>query len=361
MKKSIFKIIVNVLIVLFVTACSNDSFTSDNFDYTASYFGWQYPVRTLVLGGSDYYDTSNDLKHQFEIKASLAGVSVNSKDRNVIVEIDPSLVDSLAFNNGTSNVRLQMLPSNYYEPLSTTTMVIPAGSFNGGILIKLTEAFFNDPLAASTKYVLPIRIKSADTDSIIKGKYFPTSDISLISSIASKWKYDPRIASNWEVQPKNFTIYAIKYVNKFNGYYLKRGTEKETTIGVSSTEKGYGWEKKYIEYTTFIPKLSTVSLSKILYADKLALTSAVKFSAIIDVASDNSVTISKDPSSTTSVSGTGQFTVGIEEWGGKKRNAFYLSYTVSDPSTNKTYAVKDTLVIRDNAVAVETYSPVIIP
>ncbi len=79
------------------------------------------------------------------------------------------------------------------------------------------------------------------------------------------------------------------------------------------------------------------------------------------MASDNSVTITKDPKSTVNISGNGKYVTGVEEWGGKKRGAFYLNYTVNDPSTNKSYSVLDTLVIRDNAVAVETYIPNILP
>ncbi|MEI8204017.1 MAG: DUF1735 domain-containing protein [Bacteroidota bacterium] len=359
MKITNIKLLIGAIAVSVLTSCENGPIPIESFDYTATYFGWQYPVRTLVLGGSDYYDTTNDLLHQFEIKASMSGVSANVKNINVQFEIDPSLVDSLAFNNGTSNVRLKLLPSTYYEPITMNNMVIPAGSFNGGITVKLTDAFFADPLSYTTKYVLPIRILSTTTDSLLKGRKSSTSIISPISTIASKWGVDPRIPVNWEVKAQNYTIYAIKYVNKYNGYYLKRGVEQDITTGVTATAKGYGWEKKFIEYTTFIPKLSTLSLTKLLYSDKLAVSS-VNFKGIMEVAADNTVTIIKEPTSTTNISGTGKYVVGLEQWGGKQRNAFYLNYTVTDPATSKTYSVKDTLVIRDNAVAVETFTPVIL-
>jgi hypothetical protein len=126
------------------------------------------------------------------------------------------------------------------------------------------------------------------------------------------------------------------------------------------TGKGYGWENKYIEYTTYLPKLTTLSLTKLLYADKLAVSTTVNFKAIIEVFSDY-VKISKDPSSPTNITGTGKYVLGLEQWGGKKRDAFYLDYTISNPATNKVYSVKDTLVIRDNAVAFEEISPIILP
>ena len=360
MKITKIKILVVLISFLGISSCQNDPNDFPNFDYTTTYFGWQYPVRTLVLGTESYYDNSNDIKHQFVIQASMGGAYSNGNDINVGFEIDPSLVDSLSILSGTDTVRLKMLPSNYYEPITSSNMVIPKGSFNGGITIKLTDAFFNDPLSYTNKYVLPVRILNSQTDSILKGKVRSSAITSPISSIASKWKIDPRIAANWDVKPMNFTIYAIKYVNQYHGYYLKRGAQKETTVGVTGIDKSYGWEKQYIEYTTYIPKLTTLTLNKLLYSDKLALSSE-KFIAIVDVASDNSVTITKDPKSTTNISGTGKYVTGVEEWGGKKRGAFYLNYTVSDPTTSKSYSVKDTLVIRDNAVAVETYIPNILP
>lgn len=359
MKISKTNILIVFFAIMFFPSCQNDPVTFGDFDYTGTYFAWQYPVRTLVLGEVSYYDNSNDLMHQFEIKASMGGVYENKKNINVGFEIDPSLVDSLAIKVGTDTVRMKILPSNYYEPINSNNMVIPKGSFNGGITIKLTDAFFNDPLSCTNKYVLPMRIKSSDTDSILKGKASASSPISLISSIAGSWGVDPRISGNWEKQPMNFTVYAIKYVNKYHGFYLRRGVQKDITTGSTASEMGYGWEKKYIEYTTYIPKLSTLSLNKLLYADKLALKT-VNFKAILEVSSDNTVLITKDPTSTSDISGTGKFVSGVEEWGGKKRIAFYLVYTVKDLVKNKTYAVKDTLVIRDNAVAVETFTPIII-
>ncbi|MFZ4581373.1 MAG: DUF5627 domain-containing protein [Paludibacter sp.] len=360
MKIITIKIIIGFFAIMMFASCENEPTTFDDFDYTTCYFGWQYPVRTLVLGQSEYYDNSNDLKHQFEIKASIGGLYSNTKNVNVGFEFDSSLTDSLGIKVGNDTVRLKMLPSNYYEPITTNSFAIPTGSMNGGITIKLTDAFFNDPLSYTNKYVLPVRILNAETDTVLKGKPALSATNSLISSVAGKWGVDPRVAANWIIKPQNFTIYAIKYINKYHGFYLRVGAEKETTVGVTATVKNYGREKKYIEYTTYIPKLSTLSLNKLLYADKLALTN-LNFKAVIDIATDNNVTISKDPTSTSDVVGTGKFVSGVEEWGGKKRDAFYLNYTVTNPSTSKTYAVTDTLVIRDNAVMVETFAPIIIP
>ena len=44
-----------------------------------------------------------------------------------------------------------------------------------------------------------------------------------------------------------------------------------------------------------------------------------------------------------------------DSWGGKQRNVFRLEYEVK--ANGSTYEVTDTLVYRDNGVAVEEFTP----
>jgi hypothetical protein len=250
-----------------------------------------------------------------------------------------------------------MLPANYYNAITATSFIIPSGSFNGGITIQLTDAFFADSLSYSKKYVLPLRLLNAETDSILKGKPQQAALPSIIPSVAAKWGIDPRVSSNWMIVPQNFTIFVINYVNKYNGTYLKRGVEVNQSVTPNVT-KGYGWENLYIEKSTYLPLLSTLSLNKLLYADMTAV-SKMGFRAILSV-NDNAVTIqSESPTSAVQVTGTGSFSTDKEEWGGKKRMAFYLNYQVTNSATTMSYSVKDTLVFRDNAVAVSTFAPIV--
>ena len=46
-------------------------------------------------------------------------------------------------------------------------------------------------------------------------------------------------------------------------------------------------------------------------------------------------------------------------WGGKKRNVLHLAYSYTDPATAELHTVRDTLVVRDRNVKLETYSPVV--
>ena len=328
-----------------------------DFTYSTTYFPWQYPVRTLVLGESLYYDNTNDINHRFEIKASVGGMYANTKNRKVDFEVDPTLVDGLYFFNGTDTVKLQLLPANYYNAITATNFIIPSGSFNGGITVQLTDAFFADTLSYSKKYVLPLHILSSETDSILKGKPQQAALPSKTPSVAAKWGVDPRVSSDWMIVPQNFTIFVVNYVNKYHGTYLKRGVEVNQSV-TPNVSKGYGWENLYVEKTTYLPLLSTLGLNKLLYADVTAV-SKVAFKAILSLNGSDVTIQSASPASSVQVTGTGSFSTDKEQWGGKKRMAFYLNYQVTNSATSKSYNVKDTLVIRDNAVTVNTIAPIV--
>jgi len=57
-------------------------------------------------------------------------------------------------------------------------------------------------------------------------------------------------------------------------------------------------------------------------------------------------------------SGSGKFVVKGEKksWGNKDRDAIYLDYSIS-MTGGKTYVTKDTLVVRDRGVKMETFTP----
>lgn len=343
-----------VLLLPFVWSCDNSENEFEDFNYSTTYFAYQYPVRTLVLGETEYYDTTNDRNHRFEIKASMGGVYENKKDVSVEFEVDKSLLDGLYLN---ATKKLEMLPSTHFEAIKSNSFKIPSGSFNGGFTVQLTDAFFDDPLSYSSSYVLPVRILKTTTDSVLTGKAVNKNNVSVIPSIAEKWGVDPRIAGNWEIKPKNFTIFIVKYINKYHGTYLRRGAETDMNTNPNA-RKGYGWENKYIEKTNYTPKLLTCALNKLQYDDRL-VASAIQFKALLEIKNDNSIVIETNPLSAVDIEGTGKYVEGKEEWGGKKRIALYLDYNVKNRTDSKIYTVKDTLVFRDNGVAIEEYSPLI--
>ena len=84
--------------ILFLTlglpSCYNDDWSFPDFDYTTTYFPYQYPVRTLVLG--EYmFDNTMDNQLKFLISARMGGVYKNGENINVEIAVTPSLTDSL--------------------------------------------------------------------------------------------------------------------------------------------------------------------------------------------------------------------------------------------------------------------------
>ncbi len=109
---------------------------------------------------------------------------------------------------------------------------LPAGSIKGRIKVQLTEQFFNDPLSFaplnSVNYVIPLIITQVENlDTILGGK-------PLISNPSRV------VATDWEILPKDYTLYGIKFMNKYQATYLRRGVDVMTTsanVSVSSVSQ----------------------------------------------------------------------------------------------------------------------------
>jgi hypothetical protein len=71
---------------------------------------------------------------------------------------------------------------------------------------------------------------------------------------------------------------------------------------------------------------------------------------------NNKCTVSTETTGFTA-SGSGSFVKNGDKnsWGDKDRNVIYLDYTIG--MSGKSYATKDTLVVRDRGVEMETFTP----
>ena len=203
--KKMKKIITLLLIAFVLGSCENDDWDFPDFDYTTSYFPYQYPIRTLVLGNYST-DNSGDKEGKFLISATMGGVYENKEEITVDFVIDESLTENLYI--GTTKV--VPMPRTYYTLSNDNKIIIPKGEFSGGIEVQLTDDFFNDLNSITTNYVIPLRITKSTTDSILQGA----------PGIASA---DPRVASDWVRPPKDFTLFAVRFVNELHGKYLLRG------------------------------------------------------------------------------------------------------------------------------------------
>lgn len=334
MKKLIF--ILTILIGLI--SCENFNIDHPDFDYTSGYFPYQYPVRTLVLG--DYiYDNANDNAHKFIVSVAMGGLYENERDRVFDFIVDESLCDNVVFSS--TDEPIVALPSNYYTLSSADKITIPAGKLNGGVEVQLADAFFADPLAITNKYVLPLRlVSSADVDSILAGR----------SSISDA---DPRIDSEWDVVAKNFTMFAVKYINEYHGTYFYYGASS-VIDGTNTVVEDTTYSNTYVEKNPRVKLVTTgryqVSLTTTLHS--AVLTGQIEMLLDFD---GNNCTITGAPGSTLTISGTGEFKSKAYTWGNKQRDGIVLNLTVTDGVS--TYTASDVMVIRDRGVVMEVFAP----
>lgn len=335
------------LTVLGIMSCSNEEWNFPDFDYTTTYFASQTPIRTLVLG--DYeFDNTNDNQLKFVISANMGGVYTNNSDVKVQFAVDNTLVTKLNTTYSSSlGTPVLPLPVSYYTLSNNNEIIIPNGKFYGGVEVQLTQAFLDDPLAIGVNYVIPLRILSSTTDSVLQG--FPL-----------KANPDPRVASNWSIMPKDYTLYGIRFVNEFHGRYLMRGgsTVKFTSTGALVQTQVY--RKKYVESDEVVI-VKTSGKNKIIYGNSLRLspTSPGKFEMQITVDDNGNCTIAQTAASAYPITGTGKYVKGIEEWGGNKQQAFYLNYQITQGAN--THQINDTLVFRDKNVKFEEFTMVVLP
>ncbi len=308
-------------VALFTASCENDDTDFDDFDYTTAYFAYQTPVRTLVLGNSDVVDVTGDNRHEVNIYAMVGGTR-NGISGKVNVTVAPELCQNLYFDDGTP---VQVMPSSYYSLASNT---ISISGINGSVKVNLTDAFFADENAVNNTYVIPLVISEvAGIDSVLRGSSVYSSPNRLVSS-------------QWDVTPKDYCLYLVKFVCPWAGNYLRRGVDVTTAGGNTTTNTRHA---NYVENNE-VYALTTKGLHQV----TMTATNGVKLLVTFD--DNGQATIA---SATEGYTATGQASF-VEKgakkaWGNKDRDVIYMDYTIT--GNNQTVAVKDTLVARDRGVS----------
>jgi hypothetical protein len=274
----------------------------------------------------------------------MGGVYSNTKDRIFNIELASNLCDNVLFNSGGDTIRL--MPSSYYTLSSKEKLVIPAGHVNGGIEVQLTDAFFNDTLATQLSYVIPLRITEVtNLDSVLRGQ-------------SSQPNPDPRIKGLWDVQPKDFTMFAVNFINEYHGTYLHRGvsTVKDASNQVIETNV---YRTPYI-VDNELWSLKTISRNQVTIENNTHSDSTIKVPLEMKLTFDDkgTCTITEASGSAYTITGTGKFVKDGDEWGNKKRDAIYLNYQLKTPG-DSTYSAIDTLVVRDRDIKLQVYDPVV--
>jgi hypothetical protein len=348
MKK--FIVIAGFLIIQAMISCTNNHWSFPDFNYTTTYFPYQFPVRTLVLG--DYYfDNAGDNALKFSIGPHMGGQYDNKQNITVGIAVDETLTQNL-FNTTGGSAPIKALPSAYYTLSNTSELTIPSGSLFGMVDVQLTQAFLDDTLAIAPKnityYVVPLKITSSTADSILSGfTLTPPAD--------------PRVASQWIKPPKNFTLYGIKYVNRYHGNYLLRGASVVKNAS-NNTIETIVYRTKYVETGTVVA-VSTYRKNVVKYTNSIKRGTGSPGSFEMKITFDdsgNGTIINSTRYPQFPVTGTAKFVKDADEWGQQKRDVIYLDYVIT--SGTEHHSVKDTLVYRDKGIAFEEYvSKVVLP
>lgn len=319
-------LIISLALSAFLSSCKNGEWEFPDYEYQTVYFAYQTPVRTITLG-EDVFDTTLDNEGKCEIMATTGGVYNTKKDVTIGIEVDNSLASGLMFNAGPD---ILPMPNSYYT-LSDNKIVIPKGKLSGGVQVQLSDAFFADPLAISRNYVIPLKMKNVvNADSILAGK--------------------------------DYIMYAVRYVNQWHGKYLRRG--KDVVVGKTgypALSKTITRHNQYVEKDE-VSTIITNSLNKVEFPvvlkDEDNNNANITCKLILNFDSAGNCTITAGDNTFT-VTGSGKFVKKGEKnsWGNKDRDALYLNYQLSLPKMDVTST--DTLVMRDRAVTMEVFTPII--
>ena len=328
--KTLFAVQCSLSIGMMLSSCKNGDIEFPDFDHQTVYFARQSPVRTITLG-DDIYPTELDNQHRFQIYATMGGVNSNNTDRTIQVAVDETLCTGKTFADGSS---VKPLPANYYS-LSGNTIIIPSGSIQGCVDVQLNDDFFADPLSTKVTYVLPLKMVSA-SEQILSGK--------------------------------DYTLYAVKYKNKYHGCWLSKGVDVITENGQQTTydrQPAY-WEEADLVY------LNTDGLRQSRYqvTTNVTVVNASGKSSIetkscdllLTFDSNDRVTVSTDtPNCTATGSGQWERQAAKRAWGDKDRDQLTLQYDVSfsylsgGTTVTTTRQTKETLVMRDRQSKLEDF------
>ena len=333
MKRNILKFICGIGLVCGLWSCENGSQSFPDYEGgTSVYFPYQYPIRTIVLGDDEYDLEEYDWAHKCQIKATFGG-SYNGSKGSVTVAVDESLCDNLYFKDGVTPVKA--MPSSYYT-LSTTELDFK-GTMNGTTVVQLNDAFFNDPDAVKTTYVIPLVI----TGQKGFGKI-------LTGTLLNENEKGSRTNSDlWDVKPMDFVLYCVKFQNKYSGFWLTNGTTSTPDVVRTNPQTVPEVEVKSLSLNTCSYHVSYQDGDKLLEADLM-----------LEFDGSNNCKISSLTDGVTAT-GTGSWGDDSEKnaWGNKDRDGMELNYSVTF-ANGKTFYTNEKMVWKRSGVTIEEFSTV---
>lgn len=320
-----------------VSSCKNaDKEWPDYEGGVTAYFANQYPVKCITLGEDGEQDNSLDNEHKCVIYATQGG-AYKSRDLKIEVAVDPTLVNNLEFSDGTP---VKAMPDNYYS-LESNILTKKKG-YLFGTVVTLSDAFFADPDAVKYTYVIPLRmINAIGADKIVSG--------TPIEGVENPARCD---ASAWSVQPKDYILYCVRYINPWQASYLRRGIDQITEGGSTVANVRH---KEFVEYDEVV-NLTTKSLNQAIFPVSTVVPDGESVKTLtcnmVLTFNGDECTIGSDTPGITA-SGTGKFVKDGDKksWDNEDRDVLYLDYNINFGI--RQFATKDTLVVRAREVKAE--------
>ena len=242
----IFRLLSAGVLFASLASCHNAEIIFPDSDAgVTAYFAYQYPVRTIVLGESETFDTSLDNQHKCIIYGAMGG-AYKGKDLSIAIEVDNSLTENLYFDAEGKNP-VKAMPAEFYT-LSGNQLDY-SGNYMGGVEVQLTKEFFDDPEAIKTTYVIPVVMTE-----VLKGNATIKAGTPLIEDDTPVRTY----AAAWSEVPMDYTLYCIKYKNPWDGSWLRRGVDVVTGQDAGTVVR----HNQYVENDEVV-RLTTESLDAV--------------------------------------------------------------------------------------------------
>lgn len=355
LKTYIYGVALGALSLTFASCYNSEQEFPDYEGGTTAYFAYQFPVRTLVLG-NDIYDNTLDNQHKCQIWATMGG-AYGGRNAYVEVAVDESLCNNLWFvdDGGNPFTPVLPMPSSYYN-LSSNEIAYK-GDPRGYVEVQFTDAFFNDPKAIENTYVIPLVMKSAKgIDHILTGT--PRQGFSPVRQNLEEWA----------TLPKDYVLYCVRYMNPWQGKYIRRGVDNVTEKGVTKTivRKDFSLVNSDVEHYKENPVnqndevcgITTKNMSQAIFPVSFKTSGASISCNLILTFNGDKCTISTDDENVTAT-GSGEFIAkGTErpeykdyQWGSMngepvQRDILRLAYDVNFSKNDIQVSTSDTLVVQ---------------
>ena len=355
LKKYIYGVALGTMALTYSSCNNADHEFPDYEGGTTAYFAYQFPVRTLVLG-NDIYDNTLDNAHKCQIWSTMGG-AYGGRDAYADIVVDESLCDNLYFVDEGGNPAAPVLPmpSSYYSLASN--QIAYNGDSRGYVEVQFTDAFFSDPKAIENTYVIPLVMTGVrGIDQILTGTPLEGQSPSRTDT------------ENWGVLAKDYVLYCVKYMNPWQGKYIRRGVDNVTEKGkvTQVVRQDFSLMNSDLEHLKENPVnandevcgITTKNMSQAIFPVSFKTSGASLSCNLILSFDGNKCTISTDDENVTAT-GSGEFIAkGTEkseykdfQWGSNngelvQRDILRLAYDVNFSKDNVQVSTNDTLVVQ---------------